>query len=221
MAFHNPDPKLRKIEKKNAEIRAAVFSRFYGSAWRFLVRSVTRIAHRFKKSPQRVNGESPHGLAARWIVGLLEERNIPYLVCGGLAARGYGSGRELNDIDLFVPGEHFSSVVEAAREYISKPPNHYQEEGWDLTYVQFSYGGVKIEVGNADGPKIYDVWRKAWVPLDVDFSRCMRVKLLGLELPLMLEEDLIQYKSVLSRPVDVADIRAMREEPVTWRGAHL
>lgn len=35
------------------------------------------------------------------------------------------------------------------------------------------------------------------------------------------QEDLIRYKSVLSRPVDVADIRAMREEQVTWRGAHL
>lgn len=221
MAFHNPDPKLRKIEQKNAEIRAAVFSRFYRSIWRFLVHSFARIARWIKKSPQSVNGESLHESAAQWIVGLLEERNIPYLICGGLAAKGYGSERELNDIDLFVPGEHFSSVVEAAREYIFKSPKRYQEEGWDLTYVQFSYGGVKIEVGNADDPKIYDVGCKAWVPLDVDFSRRRRVKLLGLELPLMLEEDLIRYKSVLSRPVDVADIRAMREEQVTWRGAHL
>ncbi|GAA0842030.1 hypothetical protein GCM10009113_09420 [Marinobacter szutsaonensis] len=215
MAFHNPDPKLRKIEMKNAEIRAAIFSRVHRSVWRFLVRSVTRIAHRSEKSPQSVNSESRHKLAVRWIVALLEERNIPYLVCGGLAAKGYDSERELNDIDLFVPGEHFLTVVGAAREHISKPPKHYQEEGWDLTYVQFSYEGVKVEVGNADGPKIYDVRGDTWVSLYVDFSRYMRVKLLGLELPLMLEEDLIRYKSVLSRPVDVADIRAMREEPKT------
>jgi len=210
MAFHNPDPKLRKIERKNAEIRTAIFSRFGRSVWRFLVHSVARISDRSKKSRQSVNSESAHKIAARWIVALLEERNIPYLVCGGLAAKGYGSGRKLNDIDLFVPGEHFLTVVGAAREYISKPPKHYQEEGWDLTYVQFSYGGVKVEVGNADGPKIYDVRGETWISFTVDFSRYMRVELLGLELPLMLEEDLIRYKSVLSRPVDVADIRAMR-----------
>ena len=54
-----------------------------------------------------------HHLAAQWIVGLLRDRNIPFLICGGLAAKGYGSERDLNDIDLFVSGEHFSSVVQA------------------------------------------------------------------------------------------------------------
>lgn len=43
-----------------------------------------------------------HCLAAQWIVGLLRDRSIPFLICGGLAAKGYGSERELNDIDLFV-----------------------------------------------------------------------------------------------------------------------
>lgn len=152
-----------------------------------------------------------HQIAAQWIVGLLRDRKIPYLICGGLAAKGYGSERELNDIDLFVPGEHFSSVVEAGQEYISKAATHYREEGWDLTYVQFSYEGVKVEVGNADGPQIYDAGRETWIPLNIDFSRYKTVNLLGLELPLMLEEDLVRYKSALSRPVDIEDICAIRE----------
>lgn len=152
-----------------------------------------------------------HQSATRWIVGLLEDRDIPYLICGGLAAKGYGSERELNDIDLFVPGEHFSSVVQAGQEYISKAATHYREEGWDLTYVQFKYEGVKVEVGNADGPQIYDAGRQAWVPLNIDFSRYKTVSLLGLKLPLMLEQDLVRYKSALSRPVDIQDVRAIRK----------
>lgn len=152
-----------------------------------------------------------HKIAAQWIVGLLRERNIPFLVCGGLAAKGYGSERDLNDIDLFVPGEYFSQVVQAGREYISKPATHYREEGWDLTYVQFKYEGVKVEVGNADGPRIFDISSQAWIPLNVDFSRYETVRLLGLELPLMLREDLLRYKSALSRPVDIEDIRAIRK----------
>ena len=152
-----------------------------------------------------------HQVAAQWIVGLLRDRNIPYLVCGGLAAKGYGSERELNDIDLFVPGEHFLSVVQAGQEYISKAATHYREEGWDLTYVQFKHEGVKVEVGNAEGPQIYDAGREIWIPPNIDFSRYKTVNLLGLELPLMLEEDLLRYKSALSRPVDIEDIRAIRE----------
>ena len=152
-----------------------------------------------------------HQVAAQWIVGLLRDRNIPYLICGGLAAKGYGSERELNDIDLFVPGEHFSSVVQAGQEYISKAATHYREEGWDLTYVQFKHEGIKVEVGNADGPQIYDAGRETWIPLNIDFSRYRTVNLLGLELPLMLEEDLVRYKAALSRPVDIEDIRAIRE----------
>lgn len=152
-----------------------------------------------------------HHIAARWIVGLLRDRHIPFLICGGLAAKGYGSKRDLNDIDLFVPGEHFPSVVRAGQEFVSKAAAHRQEEGWDLIYVQFKYEDIKVEVGSADRPKIFDSGSDTWVPLDIDFSRYTPAHLLGLELPLMLKDDLIQYKSALSRPVDIQDIRAIRE----------
>ena len=152
-----------------------------------------------------------HQLATQWIVGLLRDRKIPFLICGGLAAKGYGSGRDLNDIDLFVPCEHFSSVVQAGQEFVSKAAAHRQEEGWDLTYVQFKYEGIKVEVGNADCPRIFDAGNETWVPLNIDFSRYATVHLLGLELPLMLKDDLVQYKSALSRPVDLEDIRAICE----------
>ncbi|WP_409525705.1 hypothetical protein [Nitrincola sp. MINF-07-Sa-05] len=151
-----------------------------------------------------------HQVAVQWIVGLLKDRNIPFLICGGLAAKGYGSERDLNDIDLFVPGEHFSSVVQAGQEFISKPATHYREEGWDLTYVQFKYEGIKVEVGSADSPRIFDVISQTWIPLKIDFSRYKTVRLLGLELPLMLKKDLVRYKLALSRPVDIEDIRAIR-----------
>ncbi|WP_438456032.1 hypothetical protein [Vreelandella venusta] len=152
-----------------------------------------------------------HHLAAQWIVELLRERSIPFLICGGLAAKGYGSERELNDIDLFVPGEYFASVVQAGQQFVSKAAAHRQEEGWDLTYVQFKYGGIKVEVGNADGSQIFDAGQETWVPLNIDFSRYLTVHLLGLELPLMLKDDLVRYKSILARPVDIEDVCAIRE----------
>jgi hypothetical protein len=67
-----------------------------------------------------------------------------------------------------------------------------------------------VEVGNADGAQIFDAGNKTWVPLNIDFSRYATVQLLGLNLPLMLKDDLVQYKTLLSRPVDIEDIRAIR-----------
>jgi len=150
-----------------------------------------------------------HHSAAQWIVGLLSDKNIPFQICGGLAARAYGSHRELNDIDLFVPGEFFPVVVEAGRDFVSKPAAQRQEEGWDLTYVQFQYEGVKVEVGNADDVSIYDSVNHVWIPMNIDFSRYVTAHLLGLDLPVMLKDDLIHYKLILSRPVDIEDIRAI------------
>jgi hypothetical protein len=34
MAFHNPDPKMRDIERRNARLRAAFFAKLFGSARR-------------------------------------------------------------------------------------------------------------------------------------------------------------------------------------------
>lgn len=151
-----------------------------------------------------------HQAALQWIVELVRERDIPFLICGGLAAAGYGSERDLYDIDLFVPSEYFFDVVEAGQGYISKPGGHYQEEGWNLTYVQFKYGDVKVEVGSADGARILRADTQTWVNLAIDFARYEVVRVLGLNVPLMLREDLIEYKSALSRPVDLEDIEAIR-----------
>lgn len=158
----------------------------------------------------RCQGGAVHQAALKWIVELLRERDIPFLICGGLAATGYGSKRDLHDIDLFVPSAYFQDVVVAGKHFISKPATHYREEGWDLNYVQFKYGGVKVEVGNADGAQIYNTRAQMWVNLAIDFTRHEIVKVLGIDVPLMLREDLIKYKSLLSRPVDLEDIEVIR-----------
>ena len=145
------------------------------------------------------------------MVDLLDARNIPFQICGGLAANAYGSDRDLHDIDLFVPGERFQAVVQAGEAYISKPAAHRQEEGWDLTYVQFIYEGIKVELGNADGPRILDAKAQTWVDLNIDFSRSQVITVLGLDVPVMNPEDLVRYKSLLARPVDLEDVRAIRQ----------
>lgn len=144
--------------------------------------------------------------ALKWISELLNQRQIPFVICGGLAAIAYGSQRPLNDIDLFVPGEYFHAVVSAGSDFISKPAKNYCGEGWDLEYVQFMRHGTKIEVGNAADAKIYAIAEECWINLNIDFDNVQRLTVLGVELPIMSAVDLIGYKEKLDRPVDREDI---------------
>jgi hypothetical protein len=49
--------------------------------------------------------------AFQWIVRILETRAIPFAISGGLAAKSYGSLRELNDIDIDIPDDSFCKIV--------------------------------------------------------------------------------------------------------------
>lgn len=97
-------------------------------------------------------------------------------------------------------------MVAAGADYVSKPARRYREEGWDLEYVQFMYRTVKVEVGNAEGARIFDAGSGQWVALHIDFAQTCYAEVLGVEVPLMKVEDLIRYKKILDRPVDREDI---------------
>ena len=148
--------------------------------------------------------------ALKWISSILEEKQTPYMICGGLAAIAYGSSRPLNDIDIFVPDQYFQSVVDSGVEYVSKPAKRYKGYGWDLEYVQFIYKGTKIEVGNTKEAKMQSAATGEWVALHVDFSCPVNRVVLGCKVALMPEADLIGYKEVLGRQVDIEDIEAMK-----------
>jgi hypothetical protein len=44
MAFHNPNPKIRAIEQRNARLRAELFARLFGGAWRGLCKALSRLS---------------------------------------------------------------------------------------------------------------------------------------------------------------------------------
>ena len=44
MAFHNPDPKMRAIEQRNARVKTDLFVRLIGGAWRRLRKGALRLS---------------------------------------------------------------------------------------------------------------------------------------------------------------------------------
>ena len=172
-----------------------------------------------RDAPMEKNGLNASGVtvasaqreALRWIVSLLQENHLPFMICGGLAAIGYGSRRVMHDIDILVRGEHFKEVVRLGEACISKPARRYLEEreGWDIEYVQFKHGDIKIEVGSLLDAKIFNSAASRWVPLKADFSHLEVRDLFGIPVPLMNRSELIEYKRQLGRPVDLLDIQAI------------
>jgi len=68
MAFHNPDPKMREIERDNARLRARFFAELFGGALRVFRRTLLR--RRVRRSrvrcreTERVFHDTPDQLSA-------------------------------------------------------------------------------------------------------------------------------------------------------------
>ncbi|MDI5933968.1 hypothetical protein [Halomonas kalidii] len=49
MAFHNPDSKIREIEQRNARLRAGLFAKLFGGAWRGLRKALSCLRFRRRR----------------------------------------------------------------------------------------------------------------------------------------------------------------------------
>jgi hypothetical protein len=144
--------------------------------------------------------------ALDWIIDYLEQNEIPYLVCGGLAAQAYGSKRELVDIDLYTPDAFISQISSMGTDYITFGPAHHVGEKWDLTYVQFEYQGQKVEVGSDKECKIFDATSGKWHQKQLNFKSYKEFSLYGRQVRVMEKAELIAYKRKLARQVDLEDV---------------
>ena len=146
--------------------------------------------------------------ALLWIQSILEIADVPYQIVGGLAAYIYGSHRPIADIDLYIPKNDVSNLEDELAPFITKPLTHYVEGEWDLEYLQLIYQGQKIEIGLVPGVKI----RKKdgdWVNQTIDFTTSVISEFEGVRIPLMPKAQLIQYKTLLARDVDLFDVQAI------------
>ena len=149
--------------------------------------------------------------ALKWIVGILNLRNIPYQISGGFSAKLYGSPRPLNDIDIDVPNNRILEISDAVKEYVIYGPAHYQNGKWDLTLMTLNYHGQEIDIGGGDDPKVSNQERTKWILIPTDFSHFVPMTVDGLDIKVIPPEELIAYKKHLDGDHQKLDIRAAKQ----------
>jgi hypothetical protein len=157
-------------------------------------------------------GGDPMGREARalhWIVGLLEELEVPFQVAGGLAATAYGAKRPLVDLDFYVPTRSLPIVAEAAASRLVRAPKHHRDDDWDITFMALEKEEQRIELGGADGARYFDRRAGCWRDVEIDYEAAVRREVLGIEVPVMPRDQLIAYKRALDREVDREDLQEL------------
>lgn len=154
----------------------------------------------------RRDGEERDAEALRWIIRILEELEVAHQVVGGLAARAHGATRPLADLDLYIEGGRLDEVVDAVRPWITRPPGRHRDDDWDLVFMQVEYAGRKVELGVAEGARYRDRRRGEWRSAGIDFEAGEVREVLGVEVPVMPLERLLDYKEALGREVDRRDV---------------
>ena len=134
--------------------------------------------------------------ALDWILSILRKNNIDYQITGGLAANLYGSTRELYDIDLEVSDSDVNRLSEICREYIVYGPERYVDEHFDLLLMTLKYRNQLIDVCGIDKMSIKGFRQTIDLNNAVDIGGYRVVGLV----------DLIAYKKLLGREVDLIDI---------------
>ena len=128
-------------------------------------------------------------------------------------SKGLWRERELNDIDIYVPDVNFQSVVDFGSAFIAYGPTHHLGAQWDLTYVKFNYQSQDIEVGSDKACKIFNHHQSKWITPVIDFQNYQRHNIFGVELRVMAKNDLLTYKKLLNRTIDIEAILAIEANP--------
>ena len=144
--------------------------------------------------------------AFRWIVDLLRRRHVKFKLSGGLAARVYGSRRELNDIDIFLDERDIIALAPSLRRFAIFGPKRYRDRNWDVFLLTVRYRGQDIDLAGVRTVRIFDAHRHRWRKNPARLSTSTRKRLYGLTVPVVTKSDLLEYKKSLNRRVDRLDV---------------
>lgn len=145
----------------------------------------------------------------RWITDILKKHDIPFAVCGGLAAKSYGSPRPLNDIDIDIPVYGFAKILPDIASYIVFGPAHFVDERWNMHLATLNHYGQEIDIGGGDEVKICDNRDQQWKNIPTDFADIEMRDIFGVLLPVLSRRQLAAYKCMLAGEHQLIDLAAI------------
>ncbi len=149
--------------------------------------------------------------ALKWIVEILNEKNIPYQVSGGFSAKIYGSNRPLNDIDFDIPENDFDLILSEVSPYVIYGPSQYHDEKWDAYLMTLDFNGQEIDICGANKTKISNKDKTKWIYAPTDLSKTREIEIEGIKIKVISPEDLIVYKQYLDGVHQIEDINAVKK----------
>ncbi len=144
-----------------------------------------------------------------WITSILRNKNIPFQVTGGLAARIYGSPRELADIDFEIPNDRFPEILPEIKDYLVFGPTQYKDESFDIFLATLRYKEQEIDLTGSNGEKSFNQEKREWKEENIDLSKAVSKEVFGISVPVVPAKDLLDYKKWISRDVDRVDVEAL------------
>lgn len=145
-----------------------------------------------------------------WLITLLEAKNIPYVITGGFWAHLYGATRDINDIDIDIHESDFEKILPEIKAYITFGPWRYIDERWDLQIITLNYHGQEIDIGSADRCTIFDDISQTWKIFSSNLKEYTPIVYEWISLRVMLPQEMIAYKSLLSGEHQKTDIIALK-----------
>ena len=150
-----------------------------------------------------------------WITYILKNHHIPFQITGGLAAIAYGANRPLEDIDIDIPDNQFDIIMSDVKSYIIFGPQRFKSGKWDLMLMTLNYHGQEIDLSGSDSTKIYNETTNEWILLNEDLLKARQKNVLDLDLPVIPLMNLVYYKKILAREVDLVDIHQIENKNTT------
>jgi len=149
--------------------------------------------------------------ALKWIVEILNKKNIIYQISGGFAAKAYGSRRPLNDIDIDIPEDRFVDILEEVKPYIIFGPQYANDGKWDMQIMTLNFKGQEVDISGAFETKVSNKNRTKWIPIPVNFSKVRKIEIESIKVNVTSPEDLIEYKQHLDGQHQIVDIKAVKK----------
>ena len=72
--------------------------------------------------------------------------------------------------------------------------------------MTLNYYGQEIDLSGVNNIMVYNLRKNTWEQLRSDLSKVNYLDIYGIMLPVISREELIAYKKILARPVDLVDV---------------